>query len=240
LRWPIAGGGVFSLLAIVVTCFFLPHSNQKMEAAKKNEKKKFEWTPYKELLQSSHIRSYLIQFTFYFFAFTIYVNGLALFLEHRFQWDGQPFGGRQISYVLTTIGIYTVLFQGFILGKLQKKWGEIKFLRIAFAAATVGYFLLGSVHEPLLLAFVLMFTVFGNSSIPQTLTGLISKNVSDTKQGVTMGVLFAVRSFCEIILPPIGGYLIERGELAIWAWVPCLFFILALVTNFRAKSLPQN
>lgn len=239
-RYSFAAGALFSFGTVLLSYFYLPKDADASEHAEGEGKKKLDWGVYGRLLKTPALIPYFLQFLLFNIAYTLYYTGLTLFLEHRFSHDGHTFGIKEASYIFGAIGIYTLVLQGFVLKKIQKKWGEVTFIHLGFISAIIGYFFLGIIRQPELLYVVLIFTVFGNSIIPQTLTAQVSKNSSNKEQGTVMGMMSAIGSSCRVVMPMIAGFLIERELLTTWAWIPSVIFALALFVSLRQNRKPVS
>ena len=59
--------------------------------------------------------------------FAMFVVGhAARSLERRLTWDGQPFGPEQVGYAWALAGLFGVIWQGPALGRLVKRFGELR------------------------------------------------------------------------------------------------------------------
>ena len=62
-----------------------------------------------------------LQFFLFTFAFSCFTSGFALFAEARFGWSA-----RQTGYMFAYAGVLGIILQGGLIGRLVKKFGEIK------------------------------------------------------------------------------------------------------------------
>ncbi len=51
-------------------------------------------------------------------SFSTFISGFALFAERRFEWNGRPFGPREIGYVFGFVGFLGIILQGVLIGRL--------------------------------------------------------------------------------------------------------------------------
>jgi DHA1 family tetracycline resistance protein-like MFS transporter len=232
---PIFAAAALSFLSILGTLFLLPN----LPPAADTQIEKGFLIPlktWKRLFAHATLSPLLIQFFLFNWIFTSFTSGFALFAERRFKFQGQPFGAREVGYVLACMGLYGVLLQGGIIGRLNKKWGEKKLALVGFLTSVIGYVVLTETFSSQVLAFALLFTAFGSSVLRPALTSLLSRAVDKTEQGLVMGVSQSLGSIAQVLAPVIVGLLIEHDHLQLWALMMALISAFALWMNRRVKE----
>ena len=80
----------------------------------------FDWRMYARYFARPALRPLLLQFLFFMLSFSTFISGFALFAERRFEWNGQPFGPREIGYVFGFVGFLGIILQGL----LSARWSS--------------------------------------------------------------------------------------------------------------------
>jgi len=165
------------------------------------------------------LRSRLFQFLFFMLSFSMFISGFALFAERRFTWDGRPFGPREIGYVFGAVGLFGIILQGALIGRLVKRFGEVPLVVAGFLSVALGYAMLGAVTSTSLLLVTALLAGFGNGVLRPALTSLITHHAERHEQGTVLGISQALTSMASIVAPIVAGYLIQAQMLSAWAWV---------------------
>jgi len=139
-------------------------------------------------------------------AFSIMTASFALFTMFRFGFDALHNG-----YLFMYVGILGAVIQGGLIGRLVKRFGEMKLVVIGtllFAASLFSFPFAGPhIGLAALLTVGAIFSI-GNSLSTPTLTALASKSVGRGEQGGVLGVTQSVASLARAVGPVIGGLLI--------------------------------
>jgi len=196
-----------------------------------------DWSGYAQYFRRPVLGGLLWEFFLFTFAFATFTGGFALFAERRFTWHGMPFGPKQVGFLFTYSGLLGIVVQG----SLRSGWpvrlfGEVRLVTFGFAAAAVGYMLLGLSHGIPLLLLAATFSSLGNGLIRPALTSLITQQVGRTEQGVVLGLNQSLMSVAQIVGPAIAGAMIDRRWLSAWAFWAGLIMVVALVLNRNARE----
>ena len=97
---------------------------------------------------SPRLRSLLVQIFIFYFTFSAYIYGFALFAERRFTYAGKPLNPQQIGYAFAYFGLIGIILQGFLLGPLVRRFGERRLVLYSFTACIVGYLALLFIDGP--------------------------------------------------------------------------------------------
>ncbi len=193
------------------------------------------WGEYTKYFQRRELASLLSQFFCFMMAFSLFTSGFALFAERRFTWHGAPFTPREVGYVMAFSGLLGIVWQGGLVGRLVKRFGEVKLAAAGFLTAAFGYGLLAAAfHIPLLLVSA-FFSSFGSGVLRPTLTSLITQQVNRTEQGSVLGLNQSLQSVSAIVAPMLAGLLIEHEFLASWAILIVVFNLAGLAIGRAVK-----
>jgi MFS family permease len=154
-------------------------------------------------------------------------------LDARFPWTAHEVG---LLFVFS--GILGIILQGGLLGRLVKRFGEVKLTISGFVAGAAGYALLGFTHTLALLLVVIVLKSFSNGVMRPALTSRITQVAGRAEQGSAIGISGSLSSFAMMLAPPTGGILLNHHWLVAWALVPAvtaaLGIIVAVATRPRA------
>lgn len=129
----------------------------------------------------------------------------ALFLKSRFGIEA-----RQAGILLAVSGIIMVLIQGGLIGKLVKKFGELKLIQAGAWIGATGFlaFGLSQSYSVTLAAIVIMSLAQGIMS--PSLSSWCSTQSSPSTRGLTMGVYHSSGSLARALSPIVAGLMFER------------------------------
>jgi DHA1 family tetracycline resistance protein-like MFS transporter len=239
-RAPILAAAFLSFCSIVCTAVLLPSGKVGAAAdvpAKVREKGLFAFGTYRKYFKSPPLRSLLLQIFIFYFTFSAYVSGFALFAERRFTFHGEALGPKQVGYAFAYFGALGIILQGFLIGRLVKHFGERKLVHASFLACVLGYVALSFIDGPFWIAVTGLFTGFGNGVLRPVLTSEISRAVGRGEQGTVLGLNQSLQSVGQILAPLAGTFLIGHSLLAAWAWFPAA---ICLVGTWLCFTMPKE
>ncbi|MCX5743047.1 MAG: MFS transporter [Proteobacteria bacterium] len=244
LHVPFLVAAGLSLLSMVCTFFLLTNDPppEKTEpagdaAAMPGGKRPspFDLEVYKEYFRRSQLASLYVQFFLFTFAFSTFTSCFALFAERRFHWTA-----KEVGYLFMYAGFLGIILQGGMIGRLVKKYGEVRLVLAGFVTMIVGYTMLGFAHS---LAFLLVTTTilsFGNGVLRPVLTSRITQAVGRHEQGVALGISGSLSSVAMAFAPPAGGALIGQAGTDSFSWwllayalIPAVVALLGLMVALR-------
>jgi MFS family permease len=241
LSTPIYAASAMSLASIVCTLTLLPNATEASRSGESGPARSslalFEWNTYAQYLGRPVLNGLLAQFFFYTVGFSTFTSGFALFAERRFKWHGHPFTPREIGFVLVYVGALGIILQGGFVGRLAKRFGESALVSAGFASLVVAYVILGPTSTIAWLAVVSTISSFGNGVLRPALTSLVTQNAGRHEQGVALGVSQSLNSVALIVAPIVGGTLIGRNLLTLWAWIAAGASLVGLVAARWGSSL---
>ncbi len=224
LHAPFHAAACLSLLSIVCTAALLP--NQPAAARLGGDVGPAgarlaltDWGTYAQYFERPVLAGLLLQFFLFAVAFSTFTSGFALFAERTFRWNDQPFTPREIGYLFAYAGLFGILLQGGLIGRLVKRFGEPVLVSAGFISMAAGYLLLGLIDQIGPLIGVATLVAFGQGVLRPTLTSLLSQRVGRDEQGVVLGLGQSLTSLAQVVAPLIGGWLIGHGHLSMWAFV---------------------
>jgi MFS family permease len=135
-------------------------------------------------------------------AFAAAESTFGLWAQHRYGW-----GPRQLSYTFAAVAITAAVAQGFVTGRLTRRYGEATMLAAGLAIISVTLAL-----QPLGMGMgrtigLLALTVFGQALALPNISALISRTTSPSRQGAMLGLNMSVGAFSRAIGPAAGGAL---------------------------------
>jgi DHA1 family tetracycline resistance protein-like MFS transporter len=217
-QYPIFAAAALSATSILATYFLLPSTTpQAADGATPRKFTVFDWGNYVRYFRQPELAPLLWQFFAFTMAFSMFMTGFPLFAERRYQWQGHPFGPKEVGYVYAYLGMLGVNLQGGLIGRLVKAFGEMTLVRAGFFLGMVGLAALGFTYSVPLLLLVAAISSSGTGVIRPALTSLITQKAARSEQGVVLGLTQSLNSIAAIVAPAIGGLLIDHSLLAGWA-----------------------
>jgi DHA1 family tetracycline resistance protein-like MFS transporter len=216
-----------SLLNLVLIYAWLPESLTAEKRKQIGEQKKPAVTlgALVTALKRPFTGSLLITRFFFSLAFSIFQTIFSLYALAKFNLTA-----RDTGLVLTYVGILSVIVQGFLVGRLTKKFRDDVLIMFAVALMTVS--LLGWALAPSVfwLLVVLTPTSLSGGILNTLLSSTLTKAVAQDEIGGILGLATSVESSTRIIAPILGGALLEN----VGTWSPGAFgaIVMAGVTIY--------
>ncbi|HSO13086.1 MAG TPA: MFS transporter [Anaerolineales bacterium] len=164
--------------------------------------------------------SLLITRFFFGLAFAIFQSIFSLYALAKFN-----LSARDTGFVLTYVGVLSVIVQGFLVGKLANRFREDHLIIASVALMAVS--LLGWALAPSVfwLLVVLTPTSLSGGTLNTLLSSTLTKAVAPQEIGGILGLSASVESSTRIIAPILGGALLEK----VGAWSPGAFGAIVMV-----------
>lgn len=158
--------------------------------------------------------SLLITRFFFGVAFAIFQTIFSLYALNKFNLTAA-----QTGYVLTYVGVLSVITQGFLVGRITKKFRED--ILIVGSVALMGISLLGWALAPslIILLIVLAPTSLSGGILNTLLSSTLTKSVAPQEIGGILGLSASVESSTRILAPILGGALLQQ----LGTWAPGMF-----------------
>ncbi|MBA3465733.1 MAG: MFS transporter [Deltaproteobacteria bacterium] len=193
----------------------------------------FDVETYAEYMRRPGLRGLYVQFYLYTFAFSLFISGFALFAERRFITGdpAHPWTAREVGFLFAFAGLAGIIWQGGLIGRLVKKYGEYKLCTTGFIALIFAYalFIFVPAADWTWLIGITILSSFGNGVLRPVLTSRITQSVGKHEQGVAIGISGSLSSLAMMMAPPTGGFLINEGWLDAWPLVAAGVSLIGLV-----------
>lgn len=191
----------------------------------------FDVSVYADYFKRHGLGAVYVQFFLFTFAFSCFTSGFALFAEARFGWSAH-----QTGYMFAYAGLLGIILQGGLIGRLVKKFGEIKLALLGFIAAVAAYVMMGFAYSLAFLLVTATVNSFGNGVLRPVLTSRITQLVGRHEQGVAIGISGSLSSLAMTIGPPCGGLLLDRNSTMGWAFVAGAAALLGLIAAIQSGA----
>lgn len=151
---------------------------------------------------------------FFGLAFAIFQTIFSLYALQKFN-----LSAKEIGIFLTYVGLLAVITQGFLVGKLTRRFRDDAL--ITFCVVLMGASLLGWALAPtiLWLYIILTPTALAGGLLNTLLSSTLTRAVEPDEIGGILGLSTAVESATRIIAPILGGFLLQ----SIGTWSPGAF-----------------
>jgi DHA1 family tetracycline resistance protein-like MFS transporter len=200
----------------------------------------FDFQTYAEYFRRPGLRALYGQFFLFSFAFSCFFSGFALYAERKFTTaGGQAWGAKEVGYLFAYTGLLGIILQGGLLGRLVKRFGELKLTIAGFATCAVAYAMVGFAHGLTLLVAGATISAFGNGVLRPVITSRLTQQVGRHEQGVAIGISGSLSSVAMAFAPPTGGAMLEGHWLTAWALVPATVVVLGLIATLAWPGTPR-
>lgn len=205
---PFYFAGALAFANAIALYFFLPES--RVFSAAKAEVKRNRLA---ELFSSLREKEFgLVNLTYFLLvtAFSIMTYAFVLFTSYRYGYDASDNG-----YIFAFLGLMSIICQGLLFGKLEKRFGESRLVIVGCIIMTITLFVIPFVGPQTggLAALLLIgaFLSIGNSLASPALSSLVSRISSEDDQGQALGVMQSGASLARAIAPMLGGVLLNNA-----------------------------
>ncbi|HEY3295854.1 MAG TPA: MFS transporter [bacterium] len=190
-------------------------------------------THLKESFGDPRIAFLLIIFFFGVFAFSNMESTFALFGEHQI--GLHPFG---VGGLLAEVGVISVIVQGFMIGKLTKRFGEINLTIWGLIIEAIGFLLTVLVHSVATMLMVLPLYAIGSALLNPSISSLLSRAAPEDRQGDTLGVGQGIGALGRVLGPVWGTWLFQAYEPdAPYISAGLMMGLLGILCLFRLRRL---
>jgi len=196
-RLPFLVAACLSLINGLYGTFVLP------ESLAKEHRSSFSWkraNPVGSLAMLARSKSLLLLsgvILFGYLAQQSLMNVYVIYTDYRYHWDVHTVG---IS--LGVVGVFQIIYSGFLVRPLTKKFGERFCILVGLFGGAVGYTCFGLSKTGLLVWFAIPFLNLMSLTWPSA-QALMSKSASKSEQGHLQGAINGLRGAAGIIGPQI-------------------------------------
>jgi multidrug resistance protein len=194
----------FSLLAFLVTIFFLPESNINRDKSTSRKRKLFDTDAVKKVFRRKDLGLLVILFFIFTFSMANIYGTFALL-----GYEVYHFSDMQNGYMLGIVGIVTAIVQGGLIRIATKYIKETKLVAIGSLLMMIGLGLLPYGGNITGLIIVVVVLALGLGFLQPTLLSLISEVTKDAEQGVTLGLNQSFSALARVLGPLWGGFAFE-------------------------------
>ncbi len=191
----------------------------------------FDVSVYAEYFKRHGLGSVYWQFFLFTFAFSCFTSGFALFAQSRFHWDA-----RETGYMFAYAGFLGIILQGGLMGRLVKKFGEIKLALLGFIASVIAYVMMGFAYTLVFLLITATVNSFGNGVLRPVLTSRITQLVGRHEQGIALGISGSLSSLAMTMAPVCGGFFLNSDNTLGWAMVAATAALLGLIAAIQSGA----
>jgi DHA1 family tetracycline resistance protein-like MFS transporter len=184
------------------------------------------------ILEMRNVRVLLVAVLLLNLALAGLVNNFPLFSQARFGW-----GTTSNAFFFAFVGVCAVVTQGFLIGRLQPRFGESSLLLGGLALVSLNLLLVSLVPSGVLLYPIVGILALGMGLAIPSLTALISNRTPAEEQGRLMGGLQAILSLAMILGPATAGLAFDHLGIPAPYLIGGALSVLALVVS-AADLLP--
>lgn len=218
---PAFAAAAISFINLILIYAWLPESLTEEKRAQMTEKRPaITFNALLVAFQRPFTGSILITRFFFGLAFAIFQTIFSLYALAKFNLTA-----RDTGFVLTYVGVLSVIVQGFLVGRLTSRYRED--LLITVSVVLMGISLLGWALAPSLLWLYIIMTptALSGGLLNTLLSSTLTKAVAPQEIGGILGLSAAVESSTRIIAPLLGGVLLQQ----IGTWAPGAFGSVVMV-----------
>lgn len=218
---PAFAAAAISFINLILIYAWLPESLTAEKRAQMNEKRPaITLNALIIAFKRPFTGSILITRFFFGLAFAIFQTIFSLYALAKFNLTA-----RDTGFVLTYVGVLSVIVQGFLVGRLTSRFRED--ILITASVVLMGISLLGWALAPsvLWLYIIMTPTALSGGLLNTLLSSTLTKAVAPQEIGGILGLSAAVESSTRIIAPLLGGVLLQQ----IGAWAPGAFGAVVMV-----------
>lgn len=195
LHLPFFVAGSFALVNLLYGCFVLP------ESLPLDRRRAFSWqsanpiTSLKALAQLKGVGRLVGVIACTGLAQGVLYNSWVLYATFKFGWDSSANG-----WSLAAIGVVSVFVQGYLLGKLLKKFPPPRLAVMGLTSSMLAYALWGAAPA----GWVMYAVIFANMlgfTVSSSIQSIVSSAADDRSQGRTLGSVSALNSLTAVMGP---------------------------------------
>ena len=195
-----------SLINLILVIIFLPESlpSEDRQKMRNSPHTRFTLKKLREELSRPCVGNLLYIGLFYSLAFTLFQSNFALFTKQRLGLSAQS-----TSFILTYVGLLSVLVQGFAIGFLTDRFKERNLILSGAIIMTASLLAWGfSPNVPFLLVALAPISLSAGI-LNVVLTSQLTKSVYKEDVGGTLGLSASLQTVAQIAMPGIGGLLLD-------------------------------
>lgn len=226
-----------ALINLVAVYFALPESltpEKRAEmAAREAEQPSFTLKALWQALSRPRVGPLLNIRFFFGLAFSIFQTIFALYAQYRLDLDARATG-----FILTYVGVLSVIVQGFAVGKLSQRFKENRLILASTLIMAVSLLAWAFTPNVITLLIVMAPLAFAGGTLNTILNSALTKVVYPEEVGGTLGISASLESLTRVIAPSLGGFLL--GLIGTWSPGLLAALIMGWVSFFVWRRLILN
>jgi MFS family permease len=207
LRTPVFFAAALTFANLIFAAFALPESHRRVgnEPFPRQHLAEPLLILPRQLFRHRMARLFLIAFLATF-AMAIFETTFALMAPLVYGYRAAGVGG-----LLAFAGLVQAITQGYLLGKIAKRIGEIRLIRIGMILFALGMAPMASFGSPTMLILLLGTLSLGYGFANPSIASLISKRTGHDLQGEVLGVNQSALALARIVGPVLAGLMYGKG-----------------------------
>jgi len=171
---------------------------------KKQEKKNSLISAFKNYIRHPVLRNIILLKLTAGMGAAVFHSSFSLAASDRFKLNPKDMG-----FLMSYIGGLVVLVNGFWIGLVTKRFSEKVIVKTSLLSLTICYLCL-SVTNSYWQILILLIPICISSTSMYTITqSIMTKSVSKDETGTVLGLDHATRTFCGVLSPILGGYILQ-------------------------------
>ncbi|RMX48116.1 hypothetical protein pdam_00002609 [Pocillopora damicornis] len=206
----------FILTSIIISLLFIPRNTKALSPQEKsaekleanNKEQPASVFSVKKILELLHIPTVLYLITIKIITgipFGIFQSMFSLVSMEFFKLEPQ-----QNGFVMSYVGVLSIVAQGLIVGVLSRRFSEPFLLRGAICVIASAYGLLYMVTDIYQFCIVIIPMVVGGTTLNVITTSAMTKSVTVTKTGAVLGLSMATNSLIRTVSPTMGSIMYKN------------------------------
>jgi MFS transporter, DHA1 family, multidrug resistance protein len=249
LSLPFFVGSALAFIALLLVIFLLPESKSARSSTGKESLSGEQGTTQPESSNPTqkhpHVLNIYLRIIFGPAGILLLLNFIMSFGMTNFQGmiglytvDKFAFNTKQVGAIWMVMGGVLIIGQGFLVGPLTKRLGDLNLIRIGLLGGAIGFVLVALAHDYITILLALSLFILSLALVGPALNSSIS-NFAGDHQGTAMGLNSASTSLGRVVGPLWGGYIYDiRIEYPFLSGAATLL-IGFLVSIFALQSYPQ-
>jgi MFS transporter, DHA1 family, tetracycline resistance protein len=195
------GSASFSLLAWLMSFFFLPETERKIDTENKPARKLFDIKAFKKVFSTPAVAVVIIMFFIVTFSMANIYGTYALLGKKVYHFTDKTNG-----YLFGVMGLVGIIMQGGAIRQLSKKFNDTQLISMGAVCMVIGLSSLpfGGNFVGMLLATAILSC--GSGILTPILLSLVSKIAPEAEQGMVLGTNQSMSSFARMLGPLWGGF----------------------------------
>jgi len=224
-----------ALINLAAVFFFLPESltAEKRAALSARPRTAFSLASLMTAMRRPRVGPLLHVRFFFGLAFAIFQSVFALYAQYRLNLDV-----RSTSFILTYVGVLSVIVQGFGVGRLTGRFSDRNLIMGSVSIMAVSLLAWALTPNVPVLLLVLIPTAVSGGILNTVLSSALTKAVYPEEIGGTLGLAASVESVTRVLAPTVGGVLLQQAG----TWAPGAFgaLIMVWVVSFTWRRFVVN